>query len=256
MAQLKWDHVVHYVNDLDKGIQVFEELGLSAFRGGSHAKWGTFNALSYFGLFYVEFLGIERPEYARSPEDPNLLVEDAIKFLPAREIFGRIALRTDDIEAVAASLTEKGASISPIVDGKRLNAQGQLIEWRMLMINGNFNGLVYPFVIQWNGSDADRLKAMTEVGVIQPHRAGGIQVESAVFEVQDPIEAAAQWQQLFGFPPVEQQGDGSVILLTDGQSFIFEKGDKNNLTRIIFRTSSPNLIGTTLKIGDGQYVFK
>ena len=40
MATVKWDHLVHYVNDLSKSIEVFEEHGLAAFKGGSHKDWG------------------------------------------------------------------------------------------------------------------------------------------------------------------------------------------------------------------------
>ncbi|RDU36305.1 VOC family protein [Neobacillus piezotolerans] len=256
MPELKLDHIVHYVNDLGAGIQLFTDAGLDAFRGGSHTRWGTHNALCYFGLFYVELLGIERPEYAKNPEEPNLLVEDAVKFLPGRETFGRIAFRTQNIEELAASLASKGAAVTPIKDGKRLNAQGQLIEWRMMMIEGNINGLVFPFIIQWKVDDQERFRAMSEAGIIKPHPAGNVKFGSAVFEVSDPSETALRWSELFGFPAEIKSGGDSAVLTVDGKPLIFAKGTKNNLSRIVFKTEAPGLKGTTLHIGEGEYGFE
>ncbi|MNO63714.1 hypothetical protein D3C76_544260 [compost metagenome] len=103
MATMKWDHLVHYVNDLSKPIASFEDHGLVAFKGGSHKDWGTYNALSYFGLTYIEFLGIENLELAKATEH-NRVVKDAVKVLPEHEILSRVVIRTDNIEEVAASL--------------------------------------------------------------------------------------------------------------------------------------------------------
>lgn len=256
MPELKLDHIVHYANDLDAGIQQFRDAGLAAFRGGSHTKWGTHNALCYFGLFYVELLGIERLEYAKNPEEPNLLVSDAVKLLPGRETFGRIALRTDNIDEMAASLTSKGAAVTPIRDGKRLNAQGQLIEWRMMMIEGDINGLVYPFIIQWKGSDEERFRSMSKAGIINSHPAGNVEFMSAVFEVAEPLETARRWRDLFGFPAEITSGGDSAVLTVDGKPIFFATGDKNNLSRIVFQTNAPALKGTSIQIGEGIYVFE
>ncbi|WP_053367390.1 VOC family protein [Bacillus sp. FJAT-27245] len=256
MAELKLDHIVHYVNDLDAGIQLFNEFGLAASKGGSHTKWGTHNALCYFGLFYIEFLGIERPEYAKDPEEPNLLVEDALKYLPGREIFGRIAMRTDNLDEVASSLASKGAAVTPIREGKRMNAHGQLIKWRMMMIDGDFNGLAYPFIIEWKGRDDERFREMSEAEIIKPHPAGDVVFGSAVFEVSDPLAAASQWQELFGFPcDIMGNGDSAALML-GGNSIIFTKGYKNNLSRVVFHTEAPALKGTSILVGEGEYVFK
>lgn len=137
MATMKWDHLVHYVNDLAKPVEIFGAHGLVAFKGGSHKDWGTYNALSYFGLTYLEFLGIENLELAKATEH-NLVVKDAVELLPEHEVLSRVVIRTDDIEEVAASLKAAGLSLSPIIDGKRLDNEGRLIEWRMMTIAGDF----------------------------------------------------------------------------------------------------------------------
>ena len=253
MANMQWDHLVHYVNDLDKPVEIFKDHGLVAFRGGSHKDWGTYNSLSYFGLTYLEFLGIENLALAKGTEH-NRVVKDAVKLLPEHEILSRVVLRTDDIEEVAATLNAAGLSLSPIIDGKRLDNEGRLIEWRMMTIDGDFQGLVYPFIIQWNGTDAERLERLTSSGVIQPHPAGNAEIVKAVFQVSDPAATAKHWGSLFGLPVAKLENDGFSLKIGD-KSFTFVQGDENQFKQVIFETDSNLLKGKTIRIGDGEYVF-
>lgn len=253
MATVKWDHLVHYVNDLSKPIEMFGDHGLVAFKGGSHKDWGTYNALSYFGLTYLEFLGIENLELAKATEF-NLVVKDAVKLLPEHEVLSRVVIRTDDIEEIAASLRAAGLSLSPIIDGKRLDNEGRLIEWRMMTIDGDFEGLVYPFIIQWSGTDAERLERLTTSGVIQPHPAGHVEIVSAVFQVSDPAATASHWGTIFGLPVVESEDDIFSLKIGD-KSFNFVRGEENQFKQVIFETDSLALKGKTIQIGDGEYVF-
>jgi hypothetical protein len=253
MATMKWDHLVHYVNDLVKPVEIFAEHGLIAFKGGSHKDWGTYNALSYFGLTYLEFLGIENLELAEATEH-NLVVKDAVKLLPEHEVLSRVVIRTDDIEGIAASLKAAGLSLSPIIAGKRLDNEGRLIEWRMMIIEGDFQGLDYPFIIQWSGTDAERLERLTSSGVIQPHPAGPVEIVRAVFHVSDPAVTANHWGTLFGLSVVESEDD-TISLTIGDKSFAFVQGDENQFKQVVFETDSVVLKGKTIQIGDGEYVF-
>ncbi|MEJ8304766.1 VOC family protein [Saccharibacillus sacchari] len=252
---LRWDHIVHYVNDLNEPISLFREKGLIAFAGGSHKKWGTHNALSYFGLTYIEFLGVEHRELAESAEPYHVVVRDAAKLLPEHEILSRVVLRTDAIDDVAELLRGKGLELSPILDGERLDASGNLIQWRMFMVQGDHDGLPYPFFIQWNGTDAKRSAALSESGVIRPHPAGDIRLDTAVFGVRDPQATAAHWQEVFGL-----QADPAApnTLRVGNQRFAFEASASGTsaLRTLIFRTPSTDLQGSTLRIGEGEYRFE
>ncbi|MFD1775920.1 VOC family protein [Paenibacillus rhizophilus] len=253
MASKNWDHLVHYVNDLDQPVEIFREHGLIAFKGGSHTEWGTFNSLSYFGLTYIEFLGIENLELAKATEH-NRVVKDAVDLLPEHEALSRVVIRTDDIEEMAASLEAAGLSLSPIMDGKRLDNKGRLIEWRMMTIDGDFGGLVYPFIIQWKGTDAERLERLTTSGIIQSHPAGDAEIKRAVFHVSDPAAAAEHWGKLFGLTASESEGH-SVTLKIGDKFFDFVTGDENQFKQVIFETDSVKLKGETIRIGEGEYVF-
>jgi len=252
MATLEWDHTVHYVNDLDAAIRAFAALGLRAFRGGSHTTWGTFNTLSYFGLTYHEFLAVENRPLAEAMDESNLVVWDAARLLPAHQVLHRVALRTNDIDAVRQAWVAQGLRVGPVVDGKRLNQQGQWIEWRMFTVGGDLQGLPFPFVIQWKQDDADRLRELTAAGVIQPHPAGEVALERAVFSVADAAGTAARWGRLVGQAPVAA-GRGFCVGLKD-KSFEFVVGSENALVRLEFR--SPALAGRELVIGEGRYLFR
>ncbi|AIQ75153.1 hypothetical protein BSK66_02695 [Paenibacillus odorifer] len=253
MATMKWDHLVHYVNDLAKPVEIFGAHGLVAFKGGSHKDWGTYNALSYFGLTYLEFLGIENLELAKATEH-NLVVKDAVELLPEHEVLSRVVIRTDDIEEVAASLEAAGLSLSPIIDGKRLDNEGRLIEWRMMTIAGDFGGLVYPFIIQWSGTDTERVERLTSSGVIKPHPAGEVEIVRAVFHVSDPEAAANHWGTIFGLPVTKSEDDTFSLKIGD-RSFAFVQGDENQFKQVVFETDSLELKEKTIRIGDGEYVF-
>ncbi|MEK4157079.1 MULTISPECIES: VOC family protein [Paenibacillus] len=253
MTTMKWDHLVHYVNDLAKPVEIFGAHGLVAFKGGSHKDWGTYNALSYFGLTYLEFLGIENLELAKATEH-NLVVKDAVELLPEHEVLSRVVIRTDDIEEVAASLKAAGLSLSPIIDGKRLDNEGRLIEWRMMTIAGDFGGLVYPFIIQWSGTDTERVERLTSSGVIKPHPAGEVEIVRAVFHVSDPEAAANHWGTIFGLPVTKSEDDTFSLKIGD-RSFAFVQGDENQFKQVVFETDSLELKGKTIRIGDGEYVF-
>lgn len=255
MTAVNWDHIVHYINDLDEAVRTFKDHGLIAFKGGSHKEWGTYNALSYFGLTYIEFLSLEDRELAERIDSPNVVVRDALTTLPDHEVMSRVALRTEDIEATADRLKSHGLELSPILDGKRLDTRGHLIEWRMFTIAGDFQGLAYPFVIQWKGGDAHRLEDLTRSGIIRQHPAGDVEIRSAVFTVSDPSAVAAHWQILFGLSVAGTDAGHGVELSIGDKSFLFKQGDAERLTQLIFHTEAPDLKGKIVAVGVGEYVF-
>lgn len=254
MATIQWDHTVHYVNDLSLVIKKMNEYGLRAFNGGSHTQWGTNNVLSYFDLCYLEFLAVEDEDVARQIADPNEVIRDAVRLLPNQEILSRPALRTDNIEAVVTSLRANKLTVSPIMPGKRIDAQGNLIEWKMATIAGDYQGLAYPFVIEWKGTDDERRTRLTESGIIKPHPVGDVTVEQAIFEVSDPSAVAEHWESLFGFELVERSSDRATLKISD-KHFVFKKGELNQLQILGFHTANEALKGTNITIGQGKYEF-
>lgn len=203
-------------------------------------------------MTYIEFLGVENHELAEHTEAHHVVVRDAARLLPEREILSRVVLRTDDIEGIADSLRSQGLELSPILDGERLDATGNLIQWRMFMVQGEDEGLPYPFFIQWKGTDEERANKLTETGVIRSHPAGDVTLYAAVFGVRDPQATSARWQELFGLATDEKLPN---TILVGEQQFIFEQADEPGLKALTLRTDNSDLQGEILRIGEGAYRF-
>lgn len=251
MATLTWDHAVQFVNQPEAAIQALSGQKLNVVAGGRHPGWGTRNALSYFGLTYIEFLAIADDVELLSAAETFLLCRDASRLLPDNEALYRVALRSDDIERTHAELHEQGLRVSPIVNGQRDDPQGNVIRWRIFTIDGDFDGLVYPFILQWGEEDDARLSRLQAQGLAAPHPLGEIELQRAVFTVQHPQALRDRWQLLFGFAPQGEQG-----LAVGGREFLFRQGAANQLTELVFRVADPALKGRRFRVGNGEYLFE
>lgn len=252
MTTLRWDHAVHYVNNLDDAIAAFHDNQLAAFPGGAHPGWGTHNALSYFGLTYLEFLSIRDADELAQAQQRFLLSQDAQRLLPEQQVLYRVALRSDDIEATHAELLAHGLSLSPIVDGKRHDKQGNLIEWRIFTISGDIDGVPYPFVLQWKNDDATRLNFLRTHNIDRPHPVGQARLQAAIFKVKHPQRVADRWQALFHFSP---SAHTPTTLNIGEQQFIFQQGTENRLTALKIATDNNNVKQQSIFIGGGEYQF-
>ena len=251
MATLTWDHAVQFVNQPEAAIQALSGQKLNVVAGGRHPGWGTRNALSYFGLTYIEFLAIADDAELLSAAEKFLLSRDASRLLPDNEALYRVALRSDDIERTHAELHEQGLRVSPIVNGQRDDPQGNVIRWRIFTIDGDFDGLVYPFILQWGEEDDARLSRLQAQGLAAPHPLGEIELQRAVFTVQHPQAVRDRWQLLFGFAPQGEQG-----LAVGGREFLFRQGAANQLTELVFCVADPALKGRRFRVGNGEYLFE
>lgn len=251
MASLVWDHAVHYVNDLQQAIDTFKAHGIAAHQGGDHPGWGTYNALSHFDLTYIEFLGIRDQAELDAISSWQVVSRDAGRFLPNQQILSRLALRTDDIDAVARSLQARGIQTSPILEGRRYDTEGQLIEWKMLTIDGEFQGVLYPFVIQWQQSDQDRRKSLQAKELLQPNAAKALTLTQAIIETEQPQAVASHWAALFDLPLSTDQY-GPVLTLPNA-TFLFRQGAANRITDIGISTNDEQQRGTTVAVGQGAY---
>lgn len=253
MATLKWDHAVQFVNHPEEAIQIFAAQHLNAIPGGRHPGWGTRNALSYFGLTYIEFLAIADQAELETAAQRFLLSRDAAQLLPENQALYRLALRSDDIVQTHEDLYRKGLQVSAIANGQRNDPQGNVIGWRIFTIDGDVNGLPYPFVLQWGEDDDARLARLRAQGLDSPHPAGEVALTRAVFDVQDPQAVRAHWQALFGFAPLADATQEGLDL--GDRQFIFRRGADNRLVELVLTTGDPALHGKRWSVGHGEYVF-
>ncbi|MBU8880442.1 VOC family protein [Bacillus sp. FJAT-29790] len=193
-----FDHIVHFVEEPSKAIAIFKENGIHAVEGGKHLNYGTYNALSYFDLSYIEFLSTyDRDLLERTKHLKNSFFETVVRDR-YKEGFSRVAIRTTDIEEAAHYFRKKGLTVNGPVPMNRKRPDGSVIEWKLLYIGDEDEGLELPFIIQWNESDEDRRNQLTEKKAIMPHPAGTTfsHVNFAVKDLKNTVEKWSNWLDL------------------------------------------------------------
>lgn len=252
--RLTWDHTVHYVDGLDRAVVAFAGRGLVVTAGGAHERWGTHNALLHLGLPYVEFLGIADRAVAERVAGVNRVTDDLVARLPDHEVFGHLALRTPDIAATHDRLRRTGVAVREIVDGHRRDPAGETVRWRMATIDGEGFGGTHPFLIEWPGTDAERLEGLRARGVVRDHPAGPVTPLRAEFRVPDPAGVARAWADLLDRPAALV---GSSWSVEAGEGRLdFAPGPENRMVRLVLGTGSTDLAGRSVVLGEGEYVFE
>jgi catechol 2,3-dioxygenase-like lactoylglutathione lyase family enzyme len=192
----RFDHLVIAVSDLDRAIDSYRALGFEVFPGGRHEHRGTHNALIRFGgLDYVELLGVyDREKAMGSGLNGRTLAE----FVAGRDggLVGH-CYATDDIEAEARRAREAGVEMVGPFEMRRARPDGRALTWRLTVPVDVPWRRRWPFVIQWDDPDEERL-AVEGVG---RHENGAGAVVGVSVAVRDLEEATDLYSVLFGSAP-------------------------------------------------------
>ena len=197
MMKFSFDHLVWFFKQPEEAIPTLRKKGIQAFNGGRHENWGTYNSLTYFGLSYIEFLGIESLDIAEKQMD-NRLVTQIVEKLAKENQEGpaRIAIRTDCIDELALKLKGEGFTVYGPFQGERVRTDGEVIKWSLLFPENAANELRMPFFIQWEKSDEKRLSEFKQQGLINSPINGGPRFESVGFVVHNLDQTVATWRKL------------------------------------------------------------
>ncbi|RIW31384.1 VOC family protein [Bacillus salacetis] len=193
MTSLAFDHLVHFSSDPTSAKNMMLQHGIQAIEGGEHENWGTYNTLAYFGLSYIEWLGIQDSSVSMQVDD-NPLIQQLVTELPLGDHPGRIALRTNNMNQLAVDLKEKGLNLHGPVKGSRLTDSGELLQWSMLFIAEEHPTLPLPFFIQWGEDDAVRREKLK---VHSSHPAGSLQLKDVLIAVENLDNQISKWSSLF-----------------------------------------------------------
>lgn len=151
----RFDHAVIAVRDLEQAIARYRELGFDVRPGGRHTGLGTHNATIRFGLDYLELLSIyDRRELEAQGENGQ-----ALQTLLTTRPGGLLAygLATVDITQDAERLRTQGVEIDGPFAMQRTRPDGRLLSWRLLIPHRVCFGRPWPFLIEWDQSDDQRL---------------------------------------------------------------------------------------------------
>ncbi|MBV9230903.1 MAG: VOC family protein [Chloroflexi bacterium] len=151
----RFDHVVIGVRDLNAAAQRYRQLGFDVRPGGRHTGLGTHNAIIRFGLDYIELISIyDEAEVRKSRLGRQVLID----FLREREggLLG-YALATTDIEQEAERFRGTELLVEEPFAMQRQRPDGRLLAWRLLIPGGYAWRRPWPFLIQWDAPDEQRL---------------------------------------------------------------------------------------------------
>ncbi|MEK4762240.1 VOC family protein [Viridibacillus sp. FSL E2-0187] len=203
---LSFDHLVHFVDEPKEVITLLKNKGIHAVEGGVHEGRGTYNALSYFDLSYIEYLGTYDRELVAGAEHLHHSLIETVVNNKFKEGFVRFAARTTDIEGVAKSLKEQGLSVNGPVPMNRKRPDGSIISWQLLYVGEENDSLQLPFIIQWDDNDDKRRQEQVEKGVIgkQPEK---LDFAGVTFAVIDAEKTAEKWSRYLGLEVAEAYVD-------------------------------------------------
>ncbi|MFC0015134.1 MULTISPECIES: VOC family protein [Allobacillus] len=147
-----FDHLVILSNDPAKDASAFENNHqLQAVQGGEHKDWGTYNHLAFMkNNSYVEWIGIRNQTLAKKSGNP--LIQHTVH-ASEQQTEGPIqfALRVENIDRFIDHFETEGIAYKGPFPGRRVRADGSVLEWRMLFPTYSFDEAPLPFLIEWSG---------------------------------------------------------------------------------------------------------
>ena len=186
---LRFDHLVIAVRDLEAASADFQALGFDVRPGGRHEGFGTRNAIVRFGLDYLELIIVDDEQLALRTSRGAL-----VEFLRDHEIgLCAYALATDDLDGLAQLARQSGIETDGPFSMQRRRPDGSLLSWRLLVPGGNQYFKPWPFFIQWDQSDVERL-ALERPG---EHPNGAIGVDNVEVAAHD-LTGAGNWTKALG----------------------------------------------------------
>jgi catechol 2,3-dioxygenase-like lactoylglutathione lyase family enzyme len=203
-----FDHMVIFEKaSLQDQVTKLKESGLHAGIGGKHENWGTENALLYFGLSYVEWLRMMDPEKAAMSENP--LVQ---KLVASPQGPGHFAIRTHDMDSLRSRFHLAGLQTIHL-PGERRRSDGKLLQWELLFVEDQND--FWPFFIQWEESEAERLTDLERGGWTGWETASDLKVDHIEIAVKDAAHTAEVWSDLLSLQLLESD-DHSVLVELEG----------------------------------------
>ncbi|GAC1363165.1 MAG: hypothetical protein NVS2B12_02080 [Ktedonobacteraceae bacterium] len=151
----RFDHAVIAVRDLDEAISLYRRLGFEVDPGGRHTGLGTYNALIRFGLDYIELISIYDQDEVTASGPRGTTLQDLLQ--KRAGALAAYALATETIEQEAARFQQTGLEASGPFPMERLRPDGHLLQWRLLVPEGVSYRRPWPFIIEWDAPDEQRL---------------------------------------------------------------------------------------------------
>ncbi|WP_180955136.1 VOC family protein [Peribacillus deserti] len=250
------DHIVHAVHNRKSAESSFIRQGFHVFEGGKHEDWGTSNSLSYFGSSYIEFISIDQAEKAAISENP-LIMQLTKK---ADEGVYQTALRTDNIEGDAVTLSKLGLQVTGPFLGSRKTEEGSTLSWKMMFVSSPHSTFELPFFIEWNQPAHLRIDRMRNEGIIKDHTNGARQISSVFYAVKDIGSVLPNWNKWFNTKKIKAYTNSqelnaicTEVKISDA-SFTFFEPKGEGMIKEIIKHQGEGPFGAEFKGANGSSV--
>lgn len=188
----RFDHVVLGVRDLEEATAAFTAAGFGVSQGGRHTGRGTCNAIVKFGLDYLELLSVYDADLAMATGLNGQVLVPLIADRPGGPL--GYALATDRLDDLAEQFARTGLDAKGPFPVKRALPSGGQFDWRLLVVGGGSFRKLWPTVIQWDASDAERLREEPPL----PHANGASRVRGISLVVPDLDAARRLYERQLG----------------------------------------------------------
>jgi hypothetical protein len=236
----RFDHAVLAVDSLSDTVSdIADRFGFDVSAGGRHTGLGTENAIVRFGLDYIEVLGIHSREEVLAAGGKRSPLLDFI----TNEGGGWLSycMATDDIDGLANRFRKIGLEATGPFTMQRVRPDGTVLTWRLLVPGTTAWRRPWPFFIQWDLPDAERL----ELERPGRHRMGKARVWGAKIVVRDLQAAKYLYSEQLGF----QYEDGETCSASAAESAHFRLGDFR--TELISPTAPGFIMDELERRGEG-----
>ncbi|SOC19542.1 glyoxalase-like protein [Ureibacillus xyleni] len=242
------DHIVHFVDKPENLVEETKKIGLHTALGGKHEMWGTYNSLCYFGLSYIEFIGVFDQELLEKSAEIPYTLHDSYKKRHYTNGLTRLAFRTTTIKEDAKRLEKAGFEVDGPQQFSRVRPDGSVVKWQLLHFGKKDLAVDFPFLIQWEGTNEERFNELVKLGTIGEHSLGNLSIKEITYAVRD-LSVANEWARVFQSDTVENEGE--IKVLSPNCTITFKKSDEDKIAEVIIAGAEiekvVNIEGATYK---------
>ena len=232
--RIKFDHIVLFVDDLDKSVNYFREKGFHVMYGGSHPMWGTYNALIYIGEAYLELIAIEYEDVFKSAASKPYTLHETYALNERRNGYTRFALRTDRGGVIANTLKDANFDVHGPEQFSRKTRLGDTVRWQMVHAGVHDRSATLPFIIQWEIPDDVRFASLRAQNIIAPHIVGDV-IISEIHTHEGNLKQLMLFYEALRIPTLKQENCLTVEL---GETRVIYYSEPLPQSKIVFKNAN------------------
>jgi catechol 2,3-dioxygenase-like lactoylglutathione lyase family enzyme len=228
-AGMRFDHLMHWVPDLDAATKAYQALGFTIQPGGEHPGVGTRNAAWRVDARYVELMTVHDEGAARAGFGPAWPAIDAT----LRDGGGALAFAVlvDSVATTVTQLRSRGVDVEDEQSGSIEQPDGSTVTWALAFIS---EGPPWaPFFINYGAPVKEWGMRFGE----PEFPIGPWSLDHILIESSDPVASASWLAGALGLS-ISQVGHDAVEVALPGCTIAFADGPANRPTEVVL--TGPN----------------